>query len=326
MADIFYDDLFLALEKRSMNNWANSLKKQLNKYFSSINHGDYDKWSCAIDRLPNINPSLYKLDVDTIIVGKDSDATNLEKKILKEQLDVLIPWRKGPFNIFGINIDAEWRSDLKWQRLKDHISPLTGRYILDIGCGNGYYAWRMLGENASHVVGFEPNLLFLMQFNVLKKYIPENRFNILPFGTQFLPKFSLNFDSVFSMGVIYHRREPLVHLQKIFNCLVSQGELILETLIIDSNKLETLTPIGRYAKMKNVWHIPSKAKLIKWVRVVGFTNVRIINISKTTPEEQRTTDWMTFESLTNFLDVNDSSKTVEGYPSPTRAILLANKP
>jgi tRNA (mo5U34)-methyltransferase len=54
--------------------------------------------------------------------------------------------------------------------------------------------------------------------------------------------------------------------------------------------------------------------------------VRIADVSLTTVEEQHRTPWMTSESLAEFLDPNDSSKTVEGYPAPRRALLIANKP
>ena len=43
----------------------------------------------------------------------------------------------------------------------------------------------------------------------------------------------------------------------------------------------------------------------------------------TSLDEQRRTDWMTSESLAEFLDPNDRSKTIEGYPAPLRAVLTA---
>jgi len=321
-----YQKLFEVLDSCSMQNWAELLKPQLAEYFDKLNHGDYLRWKSAIDQLPDISPSRLELDSNSILVGDDADCSDDIADELKRQLKVLMPWRKGPFNLFGCLIDTEWRSDLKWSRLEEQIMPLDNRMVLDIGCGNGYYGWRMLGNKARYVVGLDPTLLFYMQFSAIKKYMPDANIDLLPFGIQKLPDFKLNFDTVFSMGVIYHRRDPIEHITQLKNCLRPGGELVLETLVIDDNKMDVLIPDDRYAKMNNVWSIPNTTTLIEWTEAAGFENVRIIDVTKTTSDEQRRTEWMQFESLNDYLDKKDKSKTIEGYPAPTRAILLAEKP
>lgn len=318
-----HERLFSVLHAHSMDDWSNLLEQQLKDYFTGIKHGDYPKWQAAIDELPQLSPSISKLNSESIIIGDAADCTTEEFQLIQQQLKVLMPWRKGPFNLFGVFIDTEWQSNIKWARLSGHIKPLKDRLVLDIGCGNGYYGWRMLGQDAKYVVGLDPTLLFLMQFSVFKRYLPEANIDILPFGIQALPDYDLGFDTVFSMGVIYHRRDPIEHLIQLKNCLKPSGELVLETLIIESSNIDKLVPEGRYAKMKNVWAIPTSETLIGWVNEAGFKNARIIDISKTTNGEQRKTDWMEFESLADFLDKEDNAKTVEGYPAPKRAILLA---
>ncbi len=321
---IQYQKLFDVLAATSMASWSATLESQLAEYSNNLKHGDYAKWLAAIDHLPQITPSKVVLDADCIIVGERADCTDDNTSALEQALKVLMPWRKGPFNLFGIFIDTEWRSNLKWTRLIKHIKPLHNRLVLDIGCGNGYYGWRMLGNNARHVVGVDPALLFYMQFLAIKKYIPAANIDFLPFGIQKLADFYLNFDTVFSMGVIYHRRDPVAHLRQLKNTIKTGGELVLETLIIEGE--EVLIPDNRYAKMNNVWSIPNPDRLIKWAETAGFQNIRIIDITKTTSDEQRRTDWMKFESLSDFLDKQDKTKTIEGYLAPTRAILLADKP
>ena len=318
--------LFDVLNACSMQRWAEILESQLTEYFNNLNHGDYSRWMAAIDNLPAIVPSQISLDSNSIQIGNVVDCSEDIAEELKQQLKELMPWRKGPFNLFGCLIDTEWRSDLKWSRLEKFIKPLDDRMVLDIGCGNGYYGWRMLGKNARHIIGLDPTLLFYMQFSAVKKYIPDANIDLLPFGIQKLPDFELNFDTVFSMGVIYHRRDPVEHIRQCLKCLKAGGELVLESLIIDDENRDVLIPDDRYAKMNNVWAIPNKETMIHWVEQAGFQNARIIDVTQTTNDEQRQTEWMKFESLSDFLDKEEKSKTVEGYPAPTRAILLADKP
>ncbi|MCG8379028.1 MAG: tRNA 5-methoxyuridine(34)/uridine 5-oxyacetic acid(34) synthase CmoB, partial [Proteobacteria bacterium] len=269
--------------------------------------------------------SRIDLNQDVVVIGDTADINNTESEQLINVLKTFMPWRKGPFSLFGINIDAEWQSNLKWDRLKDQIEPLNDKLILDIGCGNGYYGWRMLGQGAKYVVGMDPTLLFYMQFQVFKKYIPDAKLNIIPLGIQSLPEYPLIFDTVFSMGVIYHRRDPAEHLQQLINCLNPGGQLVLESLIIESNDTDVLEPDGRYAKMNNVWAIPNINTLTSWVKDAGFRDIRIIDVTKTGTDEQRVTEWMQFESLADYLDGKDENKTIEGYPAPVRAILVAYK-
>jgi len=78
--------------------------------------------------------------------------------------------------------------------------------------------------------------------------------------------------------------------------------------------------------MRNIWFIPTPAALQRWLRRCGFIDVKIADVSATSLDEQRSTEWMRFESLKDFLDPDDLSKTVEGLPAPRRAILVARRP
>ena len=321
-----YKKLLTTLKENDMDAWSSLLGAQLFEYFSKINHGDYPKWKFALDVLPDIEDVSFDLNNDFVTLTANTELSDEKQDFVRKQLEALMPWRKGPFKLFNIKVDTEWRSNWKWDRLKDKIKPLEDKMVLDIGCGNGYYSWRMLGEKAKYVVGMEPSLLFLMQFQAVKKYIPDANIDIVPLGVQSLQNIPLNFDTVFSMGVIYHRRDPVEHMQQLMQCLKPGGELVVETLIVEADKAIALKPEDRYAKMKNVWAIPSQQLLVDWAEEAGFDNARIVDVTTTTTEEQRRTDWMRFESLSDFLDKEDNSKTVEGYPAPIRAILLADKP
>jgi tRNA (mo5U34)-methyltransferase len=264
------------------------------------------------------------LTQDKVTIGSACDLDEAQKALFKQQLLQLHPWRKGPYDLFGIHIDTEWRSDWKWQRLAHAISPLKNRMVLDVGCGNGYHCWRMAGAGAKLVIGIDPTLLSVMQFHAIKKCYGDAPVYVLPLGIEDVPKKLNTFDTVFSMGVLYHRRSPLDHLLELKDCLVQGGELVLETLVIDGERGQVFVPEGRYAQMRNVWFIPSCAELMHWLKRCGFRDIRLVDVSVTTTEEQRATEWMHFHSLADFLDPHDSRLTCEGHPAPKRAIVIAH--
>lgn len=305
--------------------WANKLPVQIEHGISPERFGNITKWQAAINKLPSITASSIEIDTATVRVGEPTDINNEQRRELETQLKQLHPWRKGPFDLFGLHIDTEWHSDWKWDRLKDHITPLTDRHVLDVGCGNGYHCWRMAGAGAASVVGIDPTPLFNMQFQTIQKYIQSDNVMVLPAGIDDLPNKLESFDTVFSMGVLYHRRSPIDHITQLMDCLVKGGELVLETLVIEGDENTVLVPEDRYACMRNVWFIPSIEMLVRWCKRAGLKNIRVVDVNKTSIVEQRATDWMTFHSLKEFLDPNDINKTIEGYPAPQRAILIAEK-
>lgn len=309
----------------ALSQWLEKLPAQIEQGLSEQRYGDLPRWKAVLASLPDWHADTVTLTKSQVAVAGPTP-TAVELAEFKELLKGLHPWRKGPFNLFGVAIDTEWRSDWKWDRLKDHITPLHGRKVLDIGCGSGYHCWRMRGAGADIVLGIDPTPLFVVQFFTLQKYIADHRVTVLPLGVQQLPAKLHYFDTTFSMGVLYHRRSPFDHLLKLRNTLQPGGELVLETLVIEGGEGQVLVPQGRYGRMGNVWFLPSCPTLATWLKKIGFHDIRLLNVSTTTTEEQRSTEWMTFHSLAQFLDSADHSKTVEGYPAPRRAIFSARAP
>ncbi|NOX88784.1 MAG: tRNA 5-methoxyuridine(34)/uridine 5-oxyacetic acid(34) synthase CmoB [Calditrichaeota bacterium] len=320
----FFD--ILRSESAVPESWKILLPKQIEKALDPSNNSDLLEWEQIINSLPPVKPSVINLNADAVEIGRQSDTDTPTRQRTEQLLRKLHPWRKGPFNIFDIFIDTEWRSDLKWNRLKDYIQPLDGRLVLDVGSGNGYHCFRMRGAGARLVMGIDPYLKYAAQFAALQKYVNDPSIQVLPLATEDLPANLQCFDTVFSMGVLYHRRSPFDHLFELRGLLRAGGELILETLIIEGEKGAVLVPEGRYAKMRNVWFIPSCLTLESWLKRTGFKNIRLIDVSLTTIQEQRRTNWMHFESLPDFLHPKNDQLTIEGYPRPRRAIFLAEKP
>lgn len=318
-----YQGLYQTLIAAGDEAWVNRLPGQLAAAFADSSHGDLKRWQQAVDNLPQLMPSSVDL-LDAVRIGRAEDVCDEVLADLRERLMQLHPWRKGPYRIFGIDIDTEWRSDWKWDRLKDQIAPLRNRLVLDVGCGNGYHCWRMLGAGARLVVGIDPTLLSVMQFQAIRKLHGEAPIYLLPLGIEDVPPNMGLFDTVFSMGVLYHRRSPIDHLLELKGCLRSGGELILETLVVEGDAGQVLVPEGRYAQMRNVWFLPSCAALMLWMRRCGFKHIRLVDVSKTSVEEQRSTEWMRFHSLAEFLDPNFSDLTCEGLPAPVRAVIVAS--
>lgn len=318
----FFNDFFEYFSNKRLSKHFDEFEKEFKE---ALNHGDLKKWINAIENMPKIKPSVVDLNSDAVKIGSEYNISNEERISLKEELIKFHPWRKGPYSFFGVEINTEWRSDLKWNRLNDEISPLKGRKVLDVGSGNGYHCWRMLGKDARFVVGIDPLILNVFQYLLFKQYAPEAPLWVIPLGIEQMPENLNYFDTVFSMGVLYHRRSPLDHLYELKSFLRPDGELVLETLVIDGKLGESLVPADRYAQMRNVWFIPTTLTLESWLKRCGYKNIRLIDITQTTSEEQRKTEWMNFLSLDDFLDKNDKDKTIEGYPAPKRAIFTAEK-
>lgn len=313
---IDYTELYEQLKGSDLESWIELLPELISHGLRPERHGLMPQWEEALANLPTVENNSVELKTEVRAEGENFQG-------LEELLRTFHPWRKGPYHIHGIDINTEWRSDWKWDRVIPHIQPLKGRTILDVGCGNGYHCWRMAGEGAKLVVGIDPSAMFICQFFAMKNFLHDPRAWVLPLGIEDVPATPGAFDTVFSMGVLYHRKSPIEHIEQLKSFLKPGGELVLETLVADGAEGYSLIPHGRYAKMRNVWFIPSVPTLELWMKRCGLKNIRTVDESTTSLDEQRSTDWMTFESLPDYLDPSDSSKTIEGHPAPKRAVVVA---
>lgn len=300
--------------------WVEAVCKLAQRRLVTHPHGDRPRWLRALQQLPD-TPVELGLGSGTPALGGGVE----DPQKLRESLMELHPWRKGPIRLGGLRIETEWRSDWKWERVEPHIT-LAGHRVLDIGCGNGYFGLRMLAAGAALVVGIDPTLLFVMQWLACRHFSGDIANYVLPLGIEDLPAEPVAFDTVFSMGVLYHRKDPIHHLKRIHSLLGAGGTMVLETLVLpEARRQDLLAPQQRYARMKNVWAVPGTDRLVDWVGSAGFKRIAVIDTTRTTIEEQRSTPWMQFESLAEALDPADREKTLEGYPAPIRAVLIARR-
>lgn len=235
----------------------------------------------------------------------------------------MMPWRKGPFDLFGLFIDTEWRSDIKYDLLRPHFD-LQGKRVADIGCNNGYYLFRMQEDDPALLVGFDPSALYKTQFDLIDHYAKTDIVYEL-LGVEHLPFYEEKFDIIFCLGVLYHRSDPVDMLKSLYKGLDRQGEVILDTFMIDGEEEICLTPAGAYSKIPNIYFVPTVKALRNWCLRAGFKGFEVLEIMATTSVEQRKTAWIEGQSLEDFLDPDDSTKTVEGYPAPKRIYVKLTK-
>ena len=313
------------IHRLNMDHWCAELAAIVHEKREFLDHapGNFLKFKRVLEQIPVTTASAIDLESRVVTIGHPSDLAVKEGQLLMKNLEALCPWRKGPFNLFGIELDSEWQSWMKWERVTPHIKPLTNRRILDIGSSNGYYMFKMAACDPLMVLGLEPQSTFYFQYLALQKFLNLEKGVCLPIPHDQLPRMDRYFDTVFCMGVLYHRKSPVEMLRDIYDAMRPGGQLILENLVIDSKQNYCLFPRDRYAKMRNVFFIPDLLAMESWLLRAGFVDIQCVDITRTSFEEQRKTRWIQTESLTDFLDPNDPDKTVEGYPAPVRSIFTA---
>lgn len=281
----------------------------------------------AIDPLPTAadlpSPLQVDLNSDHVTIGTRSDLTEAQFSDLQDAVNALHPWRKGPFRLFDHEIDAEWRSNLKWDRVQEALGDLAGRNVLDVGCGNGYYMFRAAAQQPRAVLGMDPSVPFYYAFELVQRFLQYENLQYERMGFDHLDIFAKTFDVALLMGIVYHHRSPIDILRKMIPVLRIGGTAIIESQTIPGEGSHALFPEERYAKARNVYFMPTKDCLINWVRRAGFRDIELVSHTKVTIEEQRRTAFMKFESLADFLDPNDDSLTIEGYPAPYRTVVKA---
>jgi tRNA (mo5U34)-methyltransferase len=274
-----------------------------------------------LNELPLIENVDISLD-QCITISSDA-LSNAQKKSIGDLAWEMRPWRKGPFKLFDTFIDSEWKSFIKYDLLCEHFD-IKDKKVADIGCNNGYYMFRMLKAKPKSITGFDPSALFKTQFDLIERYIKSGiRYELL--GVEHLPYYHEKFDTIFCLGVLYHRSDPIETLKSLYKGLEKNGELLLDTFMIDGEEEVALCPKSRYSKIPNVYFVPTISCLKNWLERARFHDFEILQIKKTELNEQRKTEWIEGESLNNFLDPNDPELTVEGYPAPKRVYIKAKK-
>jgi len=293
-----------------------TLRQERQKWLTWKNIRPYQEAIAALNTYPQASVTLEDTVSITLPNLSEEDAQQIEATAR-----LIHPWRKGPFAINSLFIDAEWRSYMKYNLLEPHFN-LKDKIVGDIGCNNGYYLFRMLTHQPKKLVGFDPSAIYYSQFQFLNHFI-DSKIVYELLGVEHVEFYEHKFDVLFCLGVLYHRADPVGMLKSLFKGLNEGGELILDTFMIDGEEEMCLTPKDRYSKIPNIYFVPTIPALINWCHRAGFTQVEVLETVVTDANEQRKTEWIEGQSLEDFLDPNDPTKTVEGYPAPKRVYIKA---
>ncbi|WP_295419642.1 tRNA 5-methoxyuridine(34)/uridine 5-oxyacetic acid(34) synthase CmoB [Sulfurovum sp.] len=296
----------------------NSVREERQKWLTWKNIKPYQEAIKALPEYPHA-----KVTLGNSIEIQIENLSNEEAEQIKQTALLMKPWRKGPFGINDLFIDSEWQSQIKYNLLEPHFD-LRDKIVGDIGCNNGYYLFRMLSQSPKKLIGFDPSAIYYSQFQFINHFVKSNIVYEL-LGVEHVAFYEHKFDTLFCLGVLYHRSDPVAMLKSLFKGLNKGGELILDTFMIDGEEEIALTPKDRYSKIPNIYFVPTVNALKNWCCRAGFESVEVLEIMKTESKEQRKTEWIDTQSLEDFLDPNDPEKTVEGYPAPKRVYIKAIK-
>jgi tRNA (mo5U34)-methyltransferase len=305
------DRLRTLLAKKSA--WVHQEKKGFLRYRS------------LLQAVQHLRASSCDFSSDVVRIGTDADVTPDEQRLVYQTLHGFKPWRKGPFSVFGIDIDAEWRSERKWNRLIPELPDLEGKIVADIGCNNGYYLFRMAHHQPALVLGFEPYVQHYYTFNTLNTFAGQRHLQVELLGIEHLNLFPESFDVIFCLGILYHRPSPVEALRDLHAALKPGGWLVVESQAIPGNEPVALFPQSTYAKVPGTWFVPTASCLHNWMTRTGFQDVRMFCEHAMSSVEQRRTPWMDFESYEDFIDKENPALTIEGYPAPRRVFFKAAK-
>ena len=285
---------------------------------------NFESYRLALHNAPHI-PVSHKVFDQAAVQFASDDLPGATKAALDQVLRQFCPWKKGPFDFFGTKIDAEWRSEIKWDRLLPHLPSLKDKTIADIGCHNGYFMYRMLAHDPARVVGFEPVAKHWYAFQLIQKYAQAEQLSFEGLGVEHMHRFPETFDVVFCLGILYHHTDPVGLLRKIHTSMTTGAELIVDCQGIPGTDPVALVPEGRYGGATGIWFLPTETTLLHWLKRAGFRDGEVFFNGKLTPEEQRPTDWARIKSLPDFLNPDDPSQTIEGYPAPVRIYAKAKR-
>ena len=113
---IDFSNFYQLIAKSPLSHWLETLPAQVAAWQREALHGKFREWERAVEFLPELTP--WRLDLlHSVTAESETPLSEGHQLRVENLLKNLMPWRKGPYSLYGINIDTEWRSDWKWERV-----------------------------------------------------------------------------------------------------------------------------------------------------------------------------------------------------------------
>lgn len=318
---MFFDHLLFAQQPDYLTNVKHPLTTVRQKAIARIND-QLPQYQQLFTEPAGFISAKCDLNQPAVTIGIDSELTDHQRDSIYQHCRTLMPWKKGPYRLFGIDIDSEWRSDYKWQRLEKRLGNLKEQKVADIGCHNGYFMFRLASTDAKLIIGFDPNARWYFKFHFLQRFTQLPQLYYEPFGVEHLDLYENFFDTVLCLGILYHQTDPVTILRKIHNSLTTGGRLFVDCQGIAGDDDLVLVPRQKYAGASGQWYLPTRSALSNWLARTNYRNIEVFYDEPLSTDEQRATDWARIASLKNFID---GQQTVEGYPAPRRFYVVAQR-
>lgn len=121
--------------------------------------------------------------------------------------------------------------------IRDSFAPLAGKRILDIGCGPGTLARRLVDAGAE-VTGIDPGAAALAR---ARDAVPEARFESAT--GEALPFPDASFQGAVMLNALHHVPDPAAALAEAARVLVSGGRLVVVEPLAEGSFFDALRPI-----------------------------------------------------------------------------------
>lgn len=174
-------------------------------------------------------------------------------------------------------IDQKFRSDMyiRFALTFEHLGDLTGKRLIDIGCGTGVYVERAFKNGAAFITGIDhaQRMIELTEERVKNVNKSADYESIVGTFPDDLPA-GTTWDDAIVMGVMDYIADPVIFLKALAGCITRRAVLSFPS------KHWFRTPVRRfrYNLRKCPLYIYNKIELVKTLEASGIKNYEIIKI------------------------------------------------
>ncbi|WP_038033803.1 class I SAM-dependent methyltransferase [Thermopetrobacter sp. TC1] len=192
-------------------------------------------------------------------------------------------WSPETYDRHARFVTDEAREILNW------LQPKPGERILDLGCGDGVIAERLMREGCK-VVGVDISAEMLKAARARGVQVIQASGEDLPFENEF--------DAVFSNAALHWMTDARAVAEGVLRALRPGGRFVAE-MGGHGNVATIVTALRAVARRRGAneslagpWFFPTPAEYARLLRAVGFDVERIELVPRPTPLPGRMSDWL----------------------------------